>query len=273
MADTPITVPVGSFSFNEETLKFANSGDMKLIFTGYAPLASVKETISPDTVSLSLTGEAPIRAYGLQFLSDAPSLKIDRFITPATGALQISSDVVTPLIAIPASSHVVAPSRVDLNFSSDAPTVNIIRQAFPTLGTISFSSAAPTIAVGKSIFIFRAAITTIQSDAPTVSVDYVGGSPGDGTLIQNLDADTDPPVSYTICDRTGFKIKPYRDPLVQDPYGNYVRAESSDKFRHPQERVKSTSEDLRTGAKRPEPVGSETFIGWDEGSPVDPDDL
>ncbi len=270
MADTAIVIPVGSLSLSEETVKFANSGDMKLVFSSDAPATLTAFTIPVGTGSISYSGQTVIRAYGLQFLSDAISLKIDRFRDPNIGSISFSSDVVTPLITIPASSHVVGPSHVALGFSGNVPVANLKRIIFPTIGSMSFSSSAPTIAVGKSLFIFRSAITVIQSDAPTVSIDYVGGSPGDGTIIENLQAGPEAS-NYEICDRSGFKIKPFKDPLVEDPYGNLVRAESADPGRHPQERVKSTSEDYRTGALRPEPVGDETFLSDDD--PVSADDL
>ncbi len=269
MADNSITVPVGSLAVTTTDATFENSGDMKLIFSGSVPSVLIQSSQIPTAASLTFSSDAPIRAYGLQLVGQSLSLKIDRTAIPGLGSLSFSSDVVTAFLTIPATSHVVAPSSAALGFSSDAPSVEMLHTSSPASGSIGFTGNISTVEIDITSEIFFT-FFTFRGKVPTISIDYVGGSPGDGTLIQNLDAGPEAS-NYEICDRSGFKTKPFKDPLVEDPYGNLVRAESADPGRHPQERVKSTSEDYRTGALRPEPVGDETFLSDDD--PVTPDDL
>jgi hypothetical protein len=147
-----------------------------------------------------------------------------------------------------------------MSIASDAVTIQVLSIA-PDTGSMSVSGSTPSASVDDPTPVFVLSDRLIVGQAPTISLDYVGGGPTDGTLIENTNATTSVPVNYTICDRTGWKMK-VKHGLVQDPYGNMVRAESvdNDGLRHPQESTKSTSEDFRTGATRPEPVGDERFI-------------
>ena len=77
-----------------------------------------------------------------------------------------------------------------------------------------------------------------------------------GTAIRNLDATTDVPQNFEICDRTGFKQ--YPGGLKVEYYGHAVRKKSFEE-RHPQEVVRHRGMDRQRGSKSPEP--EDVFVG------------
>jgi hypothetical protein len=106
----------------------------------------------------------------------------------------------------------------------------------------------------------------LLGNAVTLSFEFVGGSPGDGTLIQNLDATTDVPTNYEACDLTNFRQMPGSLKLTWRKYA--VRQKSFDE-RHPQEFIKYPTNEKRKGSKRPEQ--DDRFI--EDIGEVTPDDL
>lgn len=132
---------LGSIATTEEEVIFHNSGDMRLIFTGYAPTVSI-DPISDFVVSvpkgtLSITEESPFRAFGLQLLSDAPVTYFGAVAQPALAQLSFNgqgiavqnSSLDNPVISIP---------KGELNASSVA--INIGTSVSPGKGEISFAS-------------------------------------------------------------------------------------------------------------------------------------
>ena len=81
--------------------------------------------------------------------------------------------------------------------------------------------------------------------------------------ISNSTATEDAGNRYTVCMRSGFRVKP--NTLVEDAYGSLVRYESFDK-RHPGELIRPLAEEI-TGPNRPEPT--DTFIA----NSISPEDL
>jgi hypothetical protein len=81
--------------------------------------------------------------------------------------------------------------------------------------------------------------------------------------ISNSTATEDSSNKYNICQRTGFRVKPYQ--LRKEWNGSLVRDESWEQ-RHPQEFIRPLAEDLH-GAQRPE--SSDTFLA----ASIAPEDL
>lgn len=276
MANNTELPGVGSLVITVTDAEFTNSGDNKLVFSSEPPIALNEDnnkTITPTTGSLAFTPSTPSRSVGLLFVGYAPALLTNHIAVPGVASLLFDGKQLQLLEQPPKK---VAPDTGSLGLVGTVPQASI---GLPvSAGAMALTGAAPSAqidtVVNLPVFILFPRAESeqrllITSFPPIVTVEFVGGQPGDGIIIRNTDA-TFVKSNYDICDRTGFKIKPFKNPLVEDPYGNYVRAESSDKTRHPQERVKSTSEDYRTGALRPEPVGDETFIDNDD--PVIADD-
>ena len=250
---------------------FFNSGDMRLILVGLPP--AIIPPPAPITGSFAFTGEVPTRGVGLLTTGQQPVVRIHEIVPAVIGAIQLST--LSPQI-LEKPPIKAAPETTALSISSDAATLPIAR---PTSGSIALSGLAATIADLSTVIIppnrdktgeeFGDIAPTLitSSFAPTLSFEFVGGKPGDGTLILNPDATTDSLNRYNICSRTGYRMRP--NTLIKDAYGEFVRPESAD-TRHPQERVKSQPESQR-GALRPEPIGDETFIDSDD--PVLAEDL
>ncbi len=245
-----------------------------LAFSSTAPTRILNEILDPGVGSVSFNGQLPIRAFGLQAIGELPTAEIAHNRSTSLGSALVSSDAPQILVEDPSSNTIRVPPTVALSVIGQSETISA--PIGPVLiGSVGVTGNAPSVQITAPGAPTTVALS-ISSTAPRVDHDQppvllFGIKAEFGTPIQNLDAVTDVPVNYEICDRSGFKVKPYKNPLVQDPYGNMVRAESSDKTRHPQERVKSTSEDYRTGAIRPEPIGDETFI--DDDDPITADDL
>ena len=266
MANQTVLPSVGSLTIALTDATFINSSDSKMVITGHAPTVR-HEPVFPNTGSATLTGQQVTRAFGLRLAGQGITRIQDLLVVPGAGSLSISSDVLQTVIAAP-PSKTLAPSTGSVGISSDAITIQVLSLT-PDTGTVVLAGAVPVVVVDKliSVNLPEAIIVFIAGRSPTISLDYVGGGPTDGTLIQNLNATTDSLNRYNICARTGFRQKP--GTLVKDGYGEMVRPESAEP-RHPQERVKSQPESQR-GALRPEPIGDETFI--DSDNPVTADDL
>ena len=266
---TPATATLG---ITLTDVAFINSTDSKMVITGQ-PVTLGVQPLKPTTGSASLSGQQVTRAFGLRLAGQGITRIQNLVVLPGVGSLGISSDVVQRVIETP-PDEIVAPTTRSISISSDVIAVHVLAIT-PDTAAMTIAGSVPVPSIDRTIEIIEweaDPLLTIFGRPITISLDFVGGSPGDGTLIQNLDATTDSPNRYTICDRSGFRVKPLKNPLVKDPYGNYVRAESSDVERHPQERVRSMPESQR-GSIRPEPVldADLTFIDADD--PVTQDDL
>lgn len=264
MADTPITVPTGSLGFTGNDAYFVNSGDNKLVFTGYAPVivdTFFDREITPSTGSLNLTGYAPKRRQGLELVGQALTVARtdNHVVAPTTGSLGFSSVAPQIFANTPPAIKIVPPTG-SLNFTGNAPLIAIQISALAP-DALQITGYAPVRIVNTPVYPFFDQLA-ITGYAPTLKIDNFG------TMITNLTASTDVPTNYQIDDRTGFKIK-VKDPMVKEYTGHYVRPESLDK-RSEQEFLKSKPEHHR-GPLRPEPVGDETFIDSDD--PVTVDDL
>ena len=267
---------------------FYNSGDMRLILTGLQLTVSTPSKPAPD--NLAITGEVPTRGVGLLTTGQQPVVRIDEIVPAIIGTIQLSST--EPQVFGEPPAKVAPDGTKALSLVGLAPDVGNL---LAVTGSISLSGLTPVAAVSGDIIIPPKRDKTgeefgditenaiFNGKTPTLSYAFVGGQPGDGTLIQGeavgdgtfweSEVDipgsptTDTPHRYNICARSGFKQKP--GTLIKDGYGEMVRPESAEP-RHMQERVKSQPESQR-GALRPEPIGDETFIDSDD--PILPEDL
>jgi len=238
LGDPALGTAVASLSVTDA--EFINSGDMRLIITGYAPQlvgGSSGITVEPGSGSLGLSEASPSRAYGLQLVGGQVTLA--EALNPATDTLSLVGRGIQIDVASPLSP---APPRGQLNISSAAITNILVNNVadVPT-GSVSITGRSATTKTDIAQGIVQLRLT---GAAPTVSG---GGLPKIGTPIENANA-----TQYTgrdnICDRTGFRALPGE--LVKDAYGNMVLKRYRDS-RHPQEFVRSTPE-RRHGPKRRE---------------------
>jgi len=81
-----------------------------------------------------------------------------------------------------------------------------------------------------------------------------------GTPITNINAITDPPINYQICDRTGFKIA-VDEPFRMEWSGQMVRKRSLES-RHPQDHLHARGTELQKGS--PAGEGDDTFLDTNE---------
>ncbi len=260
MADTAITPPTGSLGFSGQEVHFVNSGDMRLVFTGYAPTAILADTIiSVPTGSLGFTGQLPQRPIGLQFEGYAPTLI--RSTTILTGSIGFAG--YAPLALIQAPPNIVAaPSTGSLGFTGYESGL-LVESGELATASMSLTGQSLTATQTHPIYPFFDQLQ-ITGYAPTIRIDNFG------TMIHNLNAVTDVESNYQIDDRTGFKIK-VKDPMMKEYTGHLVRPESLD-IRSEQEYLRSKPERHR-GPVRPEPVGSERWVEDEYPDGVDPDDL
>ena len=88
-----------------------------------------------------------------------------------------------------------------------------------------------------------------------------------GNPILNLNATTNVPVNYVMCDRSGFRVMP-RGPGKgrREFYGALVRPKSYESV-HPMDNIRSPNPETQRGPKRPEQ--NDTFISGD----IDPNDF
>jgi len=282
MANETVTPAVVNLVLTISDVTFLNSGDMKLVFSSEAP--SLIEPISVGGAALSVIGDSLSRGYGLQLQSDVLTVGEALANAPSVGSLTISGRIPQPLVEAP-PSHTIGPEAGQLSLVSVRPIID--HSASPGTASASLVGVAPAANVGSNIlvptaeFVGRipapAAVASLQfqvqqeetepdavfipESAPTILLEFVGGTGGqDGVVIKNTDATTDNIGKYEMCSRTNFKQKV--GTLVQDGYGDYVRADSAEP-RHPQERLLSKKENFRDGAERPEPA-SDTFLADNE---------
>ena len=267
MSNETVLPSVGSLTITLTDATFINSSDSKMVIIGQ-PLTVTHLPRLPGVGSAAITGQQVTRAFGLRLAGQGITRIQDLLVLPGTVALGISSDVLQTVVASP-PNKTLAPTTGLVSISSDAITIQVLAIT-PDTGTVIVAGIAPSIAVDNLSIIPNPPIPiggdepepllSLTGSAPTISFEYVGGGPTDGTLIQNLNATADSLNRYNICARTGFRQKP--GTLVKDGYGEMVRPESAEP-RHMQERVKSQPESQR-GALRPEPIGDETFITDDD---------
>jgi hypothetical protein len=235
-------------------------GSGSVAFSSSAPTVHI--AIKPPIGSLGLTGQSVERGTGLLFVGQAPSAEMTHSSTHATKAVSLTGSV--PVVTI---SDVTNPTITPLTgaLAVTGAVAGILGTVSPGTGSLAASSSVPSIGVtaiaqtSTGTLDFVADPPQGNPDRPPTVIFGVAANPG--TVIRNLDA-VPFASNYVICDRTGFKQKVDKhghDMLEKDPYGNLVRPESSDKHRHPQERVRVESESL-TGSPRPEPVDNERTI-------------
>jgi len=232
-----ISIPTGSLQINSDacSAEITHTRFMpaatSLLFTETTPDPLVNHIRGPPVGSLAFAANAAVvnithnRSVGLASLSissDAPSAFIQMAEGPGTRALSFSSDAVTTNI-----THIRQMSVGSLSLTGIQPeSAGIGRRSLPGLGSLSFSP-----------------------DSITISVDYVGGSPGDGTLILNPDATTDNPNNYEQCDFSGFRVLPGSLKYTWNNYG--VRKKSWEE-RHPSDFQKNPTSERKKGSRRPE---------------------
>lgn len=127
----------------------------------------------------------------------------------------------------------------------------------PTIDVFSLAwTIDPTFSISESVAASDGAIAVTLGSLQMQIKAFVEATAGDPSFIE-------------ICDRTGFKMYPWWHPLselVEDGYGNYVRAKSADS-RHPQDYVRSRGNDKSEGPQSAE--GSDVFIS----TSISPEDL
>ncbi len=154
-ASNVVQVGVGSLTLSGLRSDFINSGDNRLILTGYAPFASIGNPEQPGTASLTLTGFAPFPQVSFNPLvvnPDIGSLSLtpnqpitlrDLTVDPTTGSISLSG--LTPGIAISANG-VSFPGQASLALNGLSPTVVIgavARVAEPGPASLSLSGQVP----------------------------------------------------------------------------------------------------------------------------------
>ena len=253
-----VTPGAGSLSFTVTDAEFVNSGDMRLIFSSDAPTILHPNPVSPSSGTLSFTGIAPRRGYGLQLKSDAPSLSIG--LPLSTGALSFSSKAPELVYSPP---QTVAPEDTSLRLVTYAPMVS--PGIAGTVGALSISSAAVTVQINGPIRA-RVGRLSLSSEAPEVALS--GSLAIVGTAIENTNA-TEVKSNYLIDDKTGFKVK-IKHGIYEQYDGVMTRGRSYD-IRHPQELRRSPKPERLEGAQNPE--RTDVFIDTLYPDGVDSDDL
>jgi len=129
-----IQVPVGSLTLTTFDTTFINSGDNKLILTGFAPIAVIGNPEQPGTGTLTLTGFTPFPQITLNPLVVNPSPgslslspqqpAIFRDLTAEPGAGSLTLTGLAPGISVSAT-NVVFPGQAALALNGQVPTVVI----------------------------------------------------------------------------------------------------------------------------------------------------
>ena len=266
MADTPIEVPVGSLGFTGSDALFVNSGDCKLVFTGYAPTVVLADTIiSPATRSLSFTGQAVSRKTGLFFEGYAPTVNITHIVSGGLDADNLAfTGYIPQVIVAGANSFVIVPQTGSLGFVGYEATLEA-SPAEPGTGSIAFTGQAiAAVNITSTAFPFFAQLAftgqplTIENTTPD----------DPGTPITNSDASFNDG-KYEISDRSGFRLKPGEGVFEWD--GTFV-APWEYTAKHPQLDLRGKRDKLKKGSLRPDDTGTENYLD-SENTPISADDL
>ncbi|KKL65325.1 hypothetical protein LCGC14_2156090 [marine sediment metagenome] len=227
MANQTVLPSVGSLTITLTDATFINSSDSKMVIIGQ-PLTVTHLPRLPGVGSAAITGQQVTRAFGLRLAGQGISGGIAHNRSTGVASLSISSDVPQTVIASP-PSKTLAPTTGSVGISSDVITIQVL-SITPDTASMSLLGIAPTVVINNQTIILDGtfaglrSILSVESDAPTISLDYVGGGPTDGVQILNPNATTDSLNRYNICARTGFRQKP--GTLVKDGYGEMVRPEA-----------------------------------------------
>ncbi len=238
--------PTAEISVTEET-----PGATPLIFAGKTPSVEITHTRQmPAATALAISTSTPVTSILIDVPSGSLSIsgkapKVSTLIDVGLGGIAFSGK--TPAVSL--SDHVsLLPSTGALGFVTASPLVNITHNRAMPLGTLALTGAVPgtNITIPVLPLLETLAFTT---STPTISIDFVGGSVKDGTLILNADATTENPNNYEQCDYTGFRVMPGSLKLTWNKYA--VRKKSWES-RHPQEFQKDPSNTRQKGSRRPE---------------------
>ena len=278
MANNTREPTIGSITITGKDSLFWNSGDQRLLFSSSAPILKFKnEDVFPDAGFVTITGQTPVRGFGLITQGLAPTLGIDIVKYPGEGSVTITElDADRSVEAPPQQTRLVPIGGVALTGST--PDVGG-RESRPTVGSLSVSGKQPIksfnviqipdpeetpIGTFTTLYLSGAGEDQGPRLTPTVFITAIGG-----VAIENTNAVEDTKNRYNICDVSGFKAKPGE--LVRRWDGMWVLPEFNEP-RNKQDFAYSRSEKQR-GAKRPEPVGSETMISDLYPNGVTSDDL
>jgi hypothetical protein len=238
---------VGSLTITEK------QGDRELSVT----LPPIEKLVGPTTL-ISLTGQSI-------------TVKRDQTSFPTVGSLTLTgkqADRESQSVSSDAK-RLVGPTTL-VSLTGQAVTIQHgDHLVLPSVGSAALSGQAAT--VSRSI-IQLPSLEEAQGLAMTgrgMTVTLSGTLARVGTMIENTDATEDTKNRYNICDVSGFKAKPGE--LVERWDGMWVLPEFNEP-RNQQDYARSRAERQR-GAKRPEPVGSETMISDQYPNGVTTDDL
>jgi hypothetical protein len=137
VADTPISVPIGSLTLTGEDKIFYNSGDMRLILDGLQPNVRIGPP-QPSAGSLALTGETPTRGTGLITIGQQPTARIDEIVPAIVGTAQFSSTA--PQVLKTVSTVIIIPSPGAIAVTEETP---LVLRVFPSIGQIQLTGIAP----------------------------------------------------------------------------------------------------------------------------------
>ena len=260
----------GSITLTGNDKLFWNSGDQRLLFSSSAPTLKYKNAdVFPDAGSITITEQTPVRGVGLITQGLIPTLGLDIVKYPTEGSITITELQPDRYVEEPPQQKRLVPiGGITLTGSTPDPGP---RESRPTVGSLSISGKQPL----KSFNVIQ--IPALQDDESQILpyVVFTGNQPTvfgtafGGTAIENNDAVEDTKNRYNICDVSGFKAKPGE--LVRRWDGMWVLPEFNEP-RNQQDFAYSRSEKQR-GAKRPEPVGSETMVSDLYPNGVTSDDL
>jgi hypothetical protein len=266
VANTTREPTIGSITITGKDSLFWNSQDSRLILTGLAPNVPV---VRPTVGSVSITGQQPSRGIGLITQGLAPTLGLDIVKYPTEGSITITELQPDRSVEAPPQQTILVPIG-GATLTGSTPDSGG-REARPTVGSLAISSSAPGTLTARPA---KDALTLSGGEedldpvtAPTVVLS--GTQALIGTIIENTNAVEDTKNRYNICDVSGFKAKPGE--LVRRWDGMWVLPEFNEP-RNQQDFAYSRSEKQR-GAKRPEPVGSETMVSDLYPNGVTSDDL
>lgn len=265
LASSAIQPGTGSLSFSG----VGEGWGLGLSLVGHPPTASVTAGVVVPTGALNLAFSAPLRAVGLEIQGqDGPLIQIGHNRLVPSGAMSFAG-IVPATVVQSAGNLVAAPELGSLVAAGRSASIHNQLDAGSPAG-LSLASTAPTTQIDKPIAVSTGsavlASDPIVQGAPDI---VIGEGANEGTVIQNLSATTDSGNRYEICDRSGFRAKPGQ--LVETWDGLMVLPEFWEP-RNMQDFVSSRAE-RQSGAQRPEPVGSETFVEDTHPNGVSAEDL
>lgn len=250
---------------NKQVMGFVNTGDSRLIMTGYAPTINPGQTsISVPTKALSFTGKVTSRLTGLFFSGFAPTAlvivnDVDHVAEPATASSSFTGKNVQR-VEQTTTNTVVAPDTGSITSSGKTPVKILPVICSPTTGEVLIEQGYFLRVVTKTRYPFFAELA-MTGYAPTILRNIAG------TATINPTATTNVPTNNEEDQRTGFRVLPGE--LVEDGYGVMTRQGSGDS-KHPQEMVGSTNE-RQEGADNP--GSTDRFIEDEYPNGVSVDDL